>query len=756
MNYTKLISEMQQLHRNECRSKMEQSKWNRFPFDAAYAGQNEAIETIMQEDRSLLCSHTGSGKCLSGGHKIFGSDKIKNIEDIKETEEILCFVDDKLQSQDVLKTFQYQNQNVIKIKTHCGFTIEGTYNHKILQFNKNGEYQWKSLLDLNVGNVVPIIHTEVKGEYQTIDWIPSFKGTWQAEEYQFLPEVLNEQLAWLLGIYTADGNASYYSYGAHDWSVQISKRDMHVVVDIKNLLDFYKVKYKHTKRKGVRVASKHFTQFVSICGRVSHEKHTPLVIFKSPVSVRVSYLHALFTGDGWISKNEIGYASVSKQLVEDIQILLLSLDILSQIRYKAVKYNGNIIDSWNLTVVADSYRTFQNLIGEFATQSKYSLDELVKRDRNTNIVVIPNIEFRISRLWEKYKRATRGIKYKGEKQRWSNLVNMWKRKIRRPSYSSLKRFLEYVERYIIKDEDYVFLKRMADQDIVFFDYIEDVTFEGTKTVYDLNVPNTESYIANGFVSHNSAVFLTAAHELEMPTLVIEPRKFLQVQLQEYFNDFVLFGKSEYKCFYADSAAHAPCAKVYTRDKQKYFTVLNRYTREIDEKSYPCANCEYVHARTEARKRLSESGVLIVNMGNFWMWRNSAKFIIVDEADEFFRSISSGIGLYAVTTKDIDETDEDTTINLLKNEEEGTENKITTIKEKEVIDIRDAKKLNALNNHLEKIHFFRRNNEECFYYTKKTTKQVYVELQPDKISVLVDRLFGGKKLCLVTATPSAFV
>ena len=283
-----------------------------------------------------------------------------------------------------------------------------------------------------------------------------------------------------------------------------------------------------------------------------------------------------------------------------------------------------------------------------------------------------------------------------------------------------------------------------------------VAYEGQNEAIETIMQEDRSLLCSHTGSGKSAVFLTAAHELEMPTLVIEPRKFLQIQLQEYFDDFVLFGKSEYNCFYADSAAHAPCAKVYTRNKQKYFSVLNAYTGEIDEKSYPCVGCEYIHARTEARKQLSESGVLIVNMGNFWMWRNHAKFIIVDEADEFFRSISSGIGLYAVTTKDIDETDEDTTINLLKKEEEDTENKIERIKQKEVIDIRDAKKINALNNHLEKIHFFRRNKEECFYYTKQTTKQVYVELQPDKITVLVDRLFGDKKLCLVSATPSAFL
>ena len=284
----------------------------------------------------------------------------------------------------------------------------------------------------------------------------------------------------------------------------------------------------------------------------------------------------------------------------------------------------------------------------------------------------------------------------------------------------------------------------------------DVAYEGQNEAIKTIMDEDRCLLCSHTGSGKSAVFLTAAHELELPTLIIEPRKFLQVQLANYFNDFVLFGKSEYKCYYADSAAHAPCVKTYTRDKQKYFSVRNQYTGKIEEKPYPCEGCEYYYARIEARKQLSEKGVLIVNMGNFWMWRDAAKFIIVDEADEFFRSISSGIGLYDVSTKDIDETDENTTINLLKKEIEGTENKIKFIDDKEVIEVRDAKKLNAIKNHLEKLLLFLQNKGECFYYTKKSTKQVYVELQPDKISALVERLFSGKKLCLVSATPSAFV
>ena len=55
----------------------------------------------------------------------------------------------------------------------------------------------------------------------------------------------------------------------------------------------------------------------------------------------------------------------------------------------------------------------------------------------------------------------------------------------------------------------------------------------------------------------SAVFLSLSRNT--PTLIIEPRKYLQWQLSEnYFHDCILYGRSEYKCEYAANASIAPC------------------------------------------------------------------------------------------------------------------------------------------------------------------------------------------------------
>lgn len=253
-------------------------------------------------------------------------------------------------------------------------------------------------------------------------------------------------------------------------------------------------------------------------------------------------------------------------------------------------------------------------------------------------------------------------------------------------------------------------------------------------------------------SGKSACMLTATHELRVPTLIIEPRKFLQTQIAKYFNDFVLFGKNEYHCFYAASAAQAPCAKRHTKYKQRYFYVRNQYTGQLDEKSYPCSGCEYVTAIRTAYTILKENGVLIVNMGNFKRWLEESEFVIMDEADEILRSVSSAIALEYVTMNDMDAL---TLPKALDQEGKHIKTEIVELMDKDVIEVEDATRLSKLNNQMDKVLFFKDNIDICFHYVKKSTNKVYVELQPQQNSVLVKRLFEGKKMLLVSATPSSF-
>ena len=244
----------------------------------------------------------------------------------------------------------------------------------------------------------------------------------------------------------------------------------------------------------------------------------------------------------------------------------------------------------------------------------------------------------------------------------------------------------------------------------------------------------------------------------IPSIIIEPRKHLQHQASiGYYQDFVLYGRSGYPCpyapAYAQNAAHAPCllkvdcstttyhddcptaSKTCMSKECKVFPVGTSYAK------YPCTDCEYMTDQKDAKRALSANETVICNFGNFWSLIKSAKMVVVDEADLFFRSISTPMKLkYSLPRKypndDIKE--------LLTREVSGL---------KEVAKDDNASARYKAQNLLYNCQFMLSNHDLCFKYQRKDS--FYIEIDPRNTNVLSQKLFKGKRVIIVSATPGAF-
>jgi hypothetical protein len=269
----------------------------------------------------------------------------------------------------------------------------------------------------------------------------------------------------------------------------------------------------------------------------------------------------------------------------------------------------------------------------------------------------------------------------------------------------------------------------------------------------------------------SAVFIAATRGL--PTLIIEPRKYLQLQIKSYCNDYVLFGKVEYPCKVeypipfgsavsvkrTYSAATAPCNRRIPCDSAQSHTTCAKVHRNALRASechdrpcqvflagtaylpYPCEGCAYIQAVKDAIKVLKNNGTVICNFGNFWNLLDKAKVVVVDEADLFFKEISSPTRMFYSNAK---EHAEDSLIQLLQREQQGLTKAIKTS---------DSKLTYSLQNKLYTVQFLLNQAELCFKYQKKD--KIYIEVNPDNVSVLKDKLFKGKRLLIVSATLGNF-
>jgi hypothetical protein len=246
-----------------------------------------------------------------------------------------------------------------------------------------------------------------------------------------------------------------------------------------------------------------------------------------------------------------------------------------------------------------------------------------------------------------------------------------------------------------------------------------------------------------------------------PSIVIEPRKFLQTQVAKYYNDFVLFGRSGYHCPLATksydgskTAAMAPCllkedcsgTSFHDTCQNANSTCLNKPCKVFPDNAfgyrrYPCEKCDYNNAIKEARGVARSAGCVICNFGNFWNLVKDADTVVIDEADLFFREISAPMKLkYSVPKK-------------------NTGDDIKTLLSREVTGLQKAAKdpspkmRYAATNLLYSAQFLKDNADLCFMYQRKDS--FYIEIDPRNVNILQKKLFKDKRVIIVSATPGAF-
>jgi hypothetical protein len=306
----------------------------------------------------------------------------------------------------------------------------------------------------------------------------------------------------------------------------------------------------------------------------------------------------------------------------------------------------------------------------------------------------------------------------------------------------------------------------------------DTAYPGQMSAYEKMMTCTDSCLLTSHTgSGKTAVFMTVAKNLKMPTLVIETRKFLQQQVARYDPEAVIiFGKNEYPCEHAWNAAVAPCWMQSEIPKADQWESPDRciecryngpdrcpcptffwsgFTEKVAHKA--CTDCAYKQAKLRAFGALQRGGIVVCNHGNFWGFLSHAKCVVVDEADAFVRAISAGIKLDdRVHWKD-DMTSVET---LLTQQRTITD---ASLKEIEDVAVKAGWTSEGINEHhrlsimKNRINFFMENHSMAFAYRKQTKKiqGVFVEMKPSAAEAILRQTFKKKILFVVTATPSDF-
>lgn len=422
--------------------------------------------------------------CVDEDTRVATTDGLMKIKDIHNN----FIFDEENNSYRNKRLVDLGQQDTLKINTTHGYSLIATPSHRIRVWDVNGKYSWKHVRDLVIGDYVVMSSVDCfkDNEYQIF---PSLVYNSNKNTRLKQPLIINEELAELFGYLVGDGGFKY-----NETTFVVSQKDEDVFNRIQYLLQKYFGKIsKVLKYRGVFQSSICSIPLATCLNELGLNKtKIPEFLFKSPKSVICSFLKGFFEADGSIHKTQsnsfvISIASSREQIIKDIQLLLFHLDIISSYTAYKVSSKANsskIYNSHKLNIITESSDKFKEIIGFISNRKNSILMECINSyEGNSKTIKVPNIKNKINTLdlhGELYQ-LLRNSKILGR-----GLTRKTSLKIKKTCYNTYK---------------YLELDRLCERNQYFFK-IESIENVGKKYVYDLTIPETSTFIGNGFINHN--------------------------------------------------------------------------------------------------------------------------------------------------------------------------------------------------------------------------------------------------------------
>ena len=364
-------------------------------------------------------------------------------------------------------------QPIYEVQTNLGYTIRGTANHPLLTLKPGGDPTWTKIGDLQAGDYVALARgSRVFGQSATLP-----------ESFYPLPRqphTMTTDLAYWLGLLTAEGSVTHYE----TWFVNGSQKLIDRFVQLtRTLFDLEAVPHRKadTYNYNVSISNKALSTWLRGelgITRGSHAKSVPACVLASSEADVLAFLEGLFWGDATIRGDKSGsntfkYTSKSHQLAHQVHVLLLNLGVIGS-------FWSNTIDGelyYNVTLRGDQVLDLIELIPSLRDKATSPLRET--RSDKTNYDHLPH-------------GATLINGHGGDSYLARILAGD-----RQLSYNRARTVL--AEKPELAG---AMLASLVKQDYLWLT-VREVRSAGIEPVYDLLVPGTHSFVADGFVQHNS-------------------------------------------------------------------------------------------------------------------------------------------------------------------------------------------------------------------------------------------------------------
>jgi len=429
--------------------------------------------------------------CVTGDTRIKTNKGIVAIEDLVQNSALNSDndLDIKVLSMDKninnsSKFFNSGKHSIYKLQTKEGYSVSGSANHLVLTLTTDDSgkpfYDWKRLDAISNDDKIVIDRSQIALNDREINTkeknFAIISGCLVSEGF-----VSKERL----GFNNTDKN--YFDAFIEAWKSEIGESYYaytRVLPSGKTLYEF-DVQLQHSKDRDKILRSNIYTQ---MSGLKSKDKKIPEAIFSLPKEAQKIFLQYLFEGDGSFSKLEkntlvVQYATISRQLAEDIQLLLLEFGIIGKIGKAKARDEIKVY----LSGFRNIKKFYENI--NFATHKRVGFaqvveEEIIRRKENSGSLSKDYIPF----------------------------ISDYIRSLANSSYlkrDNLEKILEEIQLVSLQEEFLEFVDNNY-----YYASIDSCEATGKEeVVYSIRVDSAcHSFVANGLINHNTEARMTKIAE----------------------------------------------------------------------------------------------------------------------------------------------------------------------------------------------------------------------------------------------------
>ena len=461
----------------------------RYMVDTQYRGRIEEVPVkriaFSEKYRVGVGTFTPSDpKCVTGDTLVLTDKGLQSMEDIylqlpqkPREDEFVPYETTILGINGPERTAKFYCggfQPIYEVETNLGYTIRGTANHPLLTLTPGGEAVWSKIGELQAGSYVAL----ARGSRVFSETSATLPESFYPLPRQ--PRTMTPELAYWLGLLTAEGSVTPYE----TWFVNSSQALIQRFVELTRAqfgLEAVPHRKAATYNYNILISSKALSTWLRGelgIARGSHAKAVPPCVLASSEADVLAFLEGLFWGDATLRGNKEGsntfkYTSKSRQLARQVQILLLNLGMAGSLW----SHEDNGETYYNVTLRGDQVLDLVELIPSLHEKATAPLRET--RSDKTNYDHLPH-------------GSTLPSSHGGDSYLARIIAGD-----RQLSYNRARTVL--AEKPELAGTQ---LAELVRQNYLWLT-VREVRPAGIEPVYDLLVPETHSFVADGFVQHNS-------------------------------------------------------------------------------------------------------------------------------------------------------------------------------------------------------------------------------------------------------------